>query len=169
MIPNAVDSAKFTPNPGLRYPLNTINIVVVSRLTYRKGIDLLIDVIPKTCQRWPEVHFIIGGQGPKKVLIEEMIDYYDLQDRVELLGIVPHDKVREVLVRGHIFLNCSLTEAFCIAIVEAASSGLLVVSTDVGGIPEVLPKHMRYLAPPEPDALVKQIEKAIPKCKNIPS
>ena len=45
------------------------------------------------------------------------------------LGSVPSHKVRDVLVRGHIFLNTSLTEAFCIAIVEAASCGLFVVST----------------------------------------
>jgi phosphatidylinositol glycan class A protein len=40
-------------------------------------------------------------------------------------------------LQGHIFLNASLTEAFCIAIVEAAACGLLVVSTRVGGVPEV--------------------------------
>jgi len=46
----------------------------------------------------------------------------------------------QVLVRGHIFLNCSLTEAFCIAILEAASAGLFVVSTNVGGVPVCHPK-----------------------------
>ncbi len=40
-------------------------------------------------------------------------------------------------VKGHIFLNASLTEAFCMALVEAAAAGLLVVSTSVGGVPEV--------------------------------
>ena len=40
-------------------------------------------------------------------------------------------------VQGDIFINASLTEAFCCAIVEAASVGLLVVSTAVGGVPEV--------------------------------
>ena len=42
-----------------------------------------------------------------------------------------------VQVQGDIFINASLTEAFCMAIVEAASVGLLVVSTAVGGVPEV--------------------------------
>lgn len=42
-------------------------------------------------------------------------------------------------VRGRVFLNASLTEAFCMAIVEAAAAGLLVVSTAVGGVPEVCP------------------------------
>ena len=41
-----------------------------------------------------------------------------------------------VQVQGDIFINASLTEAFCCAIVEAASVGLLVVSTSVGGAPE---------------------------------
>lgn len=50
---------------------------------------------------------------------------------MEFLGHVPHDRVRSVLSRGHVFLNSSLTEAFCMAIVEAAAVGLLVVSTEV--------------------------------------
>ena len=54
--------------------------------------------------------------------------------------------MRDTLVRGHIFVNVSLTESFCIAILEAACAGLLVVTTDVGGIPEVLPKEMMFAA-----------------------
>ena len=46
--------------------------------------------------------------------------------------------VRRVLTRGDIFLNTSLTEAFCMALIEAAAAGLLVVSTRVGGVPEVI-------------------------------
>lgn len=49
-----------------------------------------------------------------------------------------------VLRQGHIFLNASLTEAFCIALIEAAAAGLLVVSTRVGGVPEV--RHFQQLS-----------------------
>lgn len=45
---------------------------------------------------------------------------------MRLLGGLEHQDVRDVLVQGHIFLNTSLTEAFCMAIVEAASCGLQV-------------------------------------------
>ena len=63
--------------------------------------------------------------------------------------------VREkLLIRGDIFLNTSLTEAFCMAVIEAVSCGLLVVSTKVGGIPEVLPPPFIHFV--EPD--VKSIE-----------
>jgi phosphatidylinositol glycan class A protein len=60
-----------------------------------------------------------------------MREKHQLHNRVELLGSVQHSDVRSVLVRGHIFINASLTEAFCIAIVEAAACGLVVVSTNV--------------------------------------
>lgn len=57
----------------------------------------------------------------------------------------------QVLIQGSIFLNTSLTEAFGVAILEAACAGLYVVSTRVGGVPEVLPEDMISFAPPEED------------------
>lgn len=48
-----------------------------------------------------------------------------------------HPSQQHQQLQGHIFINASLTEAFCMAIVEAASVGLMVVSTRVGGVPEV--------------------------------
>ena len=82
---------------------------------------------------------------------------------------MPHEKVRDVLCSGHIFLNTSLTESFCIAILEAACCGLLVVSTDVGGVPEVLPPHMAYLAKPDEKSILKQLCLAVLNVKKIPT
>jgi len=161
-IPNAVDARKFEPDPSARPASNRINVVMLSRLVYRKGIDLVVNVIPAICAKFPHVNFIIGGDGPKKLLLEEMRERHQLHDRVELLGAVPHKHVRDVLTRGHIFLNCSLTEAFCIAILEAACCGCFVVSTRVGGVPEVLPLHMIRFAEPDPESLVTALTAAIP-------
>lgn len=52
-----------------------------------------------------KVRFIIGGDGPKRVRLEEMREKHFLQDRVDMLGAVPHAKVQSVLINGHIFLN----------------------------------------------------------------
>ncbi|KAK3224134.1 hypothetical protein Dsin_011159 [Dipteronia sinensis] len=160
VIPNAVDTAMFKPAP--KPPdRNEIIIVVISRLVYRKGADLLVEVIPEVCRIYPNVRFIVGGDGPKRVRLEEMREKHSLQDRVKMFGSVPHAQVRSVLISGHIFLNSSLTEAFCIAILEAASCGLLTVSTRVGGVPEVLPDDMIVLAEPDPEDMVLAIRKAI--------
>ena len=74
-----------------------------------------------------------------------------MHDHVEFLGYVPHSSVRDVLVRGNVFLNCSL------AILEAASAGLFVVSTNVGGVSEVLPPEMIHHADPNVDSLVESL------------
>ena len=73
-----------------------MNIVVLSRLMYRKGIDLLIAAIPRLCSMHPEVNFIIGGDGPKRVELEQMREKYTLQDRVEMCGAIRQSDVQNV-------------------------------------------------------------------------
>ncbi|GLH02894.1 uncharacterized protein GBIM_08842 [Gryllus bimaculatus] len=160
VIPNAVDTDIFTPDPSAR-SVDKITVVIVSRLVYRKGVDLMAQIIPDICARYSEVQFLIGGDGPKCWLLQEVRERCGLQDRVTLLGSLEHSQVRSVLNKGHIFLNTSLTEAYCMAIVEAASCGLQVVSTCVGGIPEVLPPDLIYLTEPNVQALLVGLDKAI--------
>lgn len=162
VIPNAVDPTKFTPDPSKAPSISErINVVLISRLVYRKGMELVVDVIPEICKRFPLVNFIIGGDGPKRLALEEMREKYQLHERVELLGSINHQDVKKVLNRGHIFLNCSLTEAFCIAILEAVSCGLYTVSTRVGGVPEVLPESMISFAEPVSTDIIEVLSEAI--------
>jgi phosphatidylinositol glycan class A protein len=178
VIPNAVVAENFKPldpselssdafsrrhppparPPG---PHDMITIVVISRLFYNKGTDLLTAAIPRILENHPNTRFIIAGDGPKAIDLEQMIEQNVLQDRVEMLGPIRHEEVRDVMVRGHIYLHPSLTEAFGTVIVEAASCGLYVVCTQVGGIPEVLPSHMTVFAKPEEDDLVAATGRAI--------
>ncbi|KAG5879828.1 hypothetical protein JTB14_028091 [Gonioctena quinquepunctata] len=160
VIPNAVDTYSFTPDPSQRAE-SQITVVVVSRLVYRKGVDLTAQIIGELCAKYKEVCFLIAGDGPKRWLLEEIRERSGLQDRVTLLGSLEHSQVRNVLVKGDIFLNTSLTEAYCMAIVEAASCGLKVVSTRVGGIPEVLPEDLIYLTEPNVPSLMKGLGDAI--------
>nr|CAG4634752.1 EOG090X0515 [Alona affinis] len=165
VIPNATDPTLFTPDPSKR-DRDQITIVALSRLVYRKGMDLLAVVIPIICRKYPQVHFLIGGDGPKRLVLEQVREREGLHDRVSLLGALEQSQVHGTLLRGHIFLNTSLTEAYCMAIVEAASCGLQVVSTKVGGIPEVLPPEMIWLAEPNVDAIVSAIDSAIEAHQN---
>ncbi|GJN32638.1 hypothetical protein PR202_gb21154 [Eleusine coracana subsp. coracana] len=116
MVPNAVDTAMFTPSPQ-RLSYDEIVIVVISRLVYRKGADLLVEVIPEVCRLFPKFSY----RG---------------------------------ILHSHL---------------EAASCGLLTVSTRVGGVPEVcvLPDDMIVLAEPAPEDMVQAIKKAINMLPNI--
>jgi glycosyltransferase involved in cell wall biosynthesis len=131
VIPNAVVSDQFKPASEIvplkprtlrcsltRKPLLKlyfeVNIIVISRLAYRKGVDLLVATAPKVCEQFPDVRFIIGkstvwrcsmkcckrpaaaGDGPKLTELLQMREKYMLQDRVTLLGSVRHEDVRSV-------------------------------------------------------------------------
>ena len=160
-IPNAIETCLFTPDCN-QFFNNPTTIIFLGRLVYRKGADLLCDIIPKVCSRHPTVRFIVGGDGPKRIELEEMLEKYNLHERVVILGMLPHNQVKRVLNQGQIFINTSLTEAFCMSIVEAASCGLHVVSTRVGGVPEVLPvDEFISLEEPVPDDLVEALLKSV--------
>ena len=162
VIPNAVDTAVFTPRPGRRPSDGTVVIVVMARMTRRKGAHLLAEVVPHVCARCPRARFVIGGGGPHLRRLRSVCDAHGLLGtRVELLGEVAHVHVADVLTRGHIFLNASVTEAFCMGILEAVACGLLPVSTRVGGVPEILPPGMVRFAEPDTQSIVDALADAV--------
>ncbi len=176
VIANATDTSSFSPPERMKYRNwgahiadqgGVITIVAITRLVYRKGADLFVDVIPEICRRHAKVNWIVGGDGPRLQQLQQMVERHALHGRVKLMGALKHSEVRDVLNQGQVFLNCSLTEAFCIAIIEAASCGLLSVSTNVGGVPEVLPAEMLLLAEPDPASIVARVEEAIKRVPGI--
>jgi len=115
------------------------------------------------------LRFIIAGSGPKAIDLEQMLETLPQQliyttsgqSRVVLLGSIRHEEVRDVMVRGHFFLSTSLTEAFGTVLVEAASCGLMVVATRVGGVPEVLPGNMTVFILPEVEDVVRGVTEVV--------
>lgn len=70
----------------------SVTVVIISRLVYRKGVDLMAGVIARM-QHVPNVNFIIGGDGPKRDLLEEIREKANMQSRVMMLGALEHSKV----------------------------------------------------------------------------
>lgn len=68
--------------------------MIVSRLVYRKGVDLMAGVIARMKDAH-NVHFLIGGDGPKRGLLEEVRERCNMQDRVQMLGALEHAKVSD--------------------------------------------------------------------------
>lgn len=168
VIPNAFDASRFQPARSNIRPKGGINIVILQRLVWRKGAHLLVEIVPEICRRFPYVHFIIGGDGPRRRTLEEMRAHYGLHDRVELLGAVDHRDAPSVLTRGHIFLSTSLTEAFGISILEAISCGLTVISTRAGGVAEELPPHMVHLAEANTHSLIHLVGTVVSSIRASP-
>ena len=71
----------------------------MNRLVYRKGIDLQAVIIPRLCRALP-VRFIIGGDGPKRGILEAMVQQHQLHGQVTLVGSLQHEAARNLLVTG---------------------------------------------------------------------
>eukprot|EP00924_Labyrinthula_sp_SR-Ha-C_P009261 maker-scaffold_2-snap-gene-18.0-mRNA-1 protein AED:0.02 eAED:0.02 QI:92/1/1/1/1/1/3/45/491 len=132
------------------YSCIEVIIVFVGRLAYRKGIDLLAKLVQRYFKQHPvhlpqnlNLKFLVAGDGPKRMVLQQLIETEGLAKNLFLLGSVPYSSVPKVLALGDIFLNCSLTESFGSACIEAACCGLYVVATGVGGVPEILPPSIQ--------------------------
>ncbi len=135
-IPNAVDTEVFKPcHERCPDPENGVRVVAVSRLSYRKGTDLLIQCIKAVLDddSLPKTFFDVIGTGSERY-VNQIQDLVNLSPYVVYHGSLPHKEMVTIQQRGHISLCTSLTEAFCMAVVEGAAVGLEPVSTAVGGV-----------------------------------
>lgn len=90
VIPNAIDASffKHRENNILAKDPDKVRILVLSRMTYRKGMDLLLEIMPTLCKKFPHVEFLICGDGNKKLLIKAIVQEYGLEKQVKMLGFL---------------------------------------------------------------------------------
>jgi phosphatidylinositol N-acetylglucosaminyltransferase subunit A len=135
--------------------------VLVSRLVFRRGIDILIELLPELCENNPALVIELVGDGPKMRPLREMIRLKGLEGRTVVHGGLPNQQALAVVRQCHIFLNTALTESFGIAIVEAASLGLHVITSNVGGVAEVLPPEHMHIAELSKDGFLRKIQQVV--------
>ena len=142
IIPAPVDTNKFN-RTGYVNNINgsKIKIVTVAGIIPVKGVEIFIEVAAKLSDNENLEFFIAGGemesQQPYARLIKNLIDKNDkIRDRVKLLGMV--DDVKSFLNESDIFVCTSHSEAGPIAVWEAMSMSMPVVTTDVGSVSEYI-------------------------------
>jgi len=120
-------------------------IMHISNFRPVKRIRDVISVFSKIAQAI-DSRLILVGDGPDAIVAREMGQELGILDRINFVGIV--DRVAPLLARADLFLLPSSTESFGLVALEAMASGVPVIASDVGGIPEVV-KHGEtgFLAP----------------------
>ena len=131
--------------------------ISVARLSATKDFPTLLRAVPLVLPHVPDFRLRIVGDGPERAKLETLIDELHLRPQVELLG-ERHD-VPALLAESGFFVSSSLNEGISLTLLEAMAVGLPVVTTAVGGNPEVvLDGHTGRLAPAgDPAALAGAI------------
>jgi len=133
-----VDLARFVPRDrhAAKAALKVAGALIVSNgaLIERKGHDIVIDAVAAL----PNTTLLIAGEGPYRGALEGKIAALGLEDRVRLLGAVPHADMADLLGAADVMALASANEGLANAWVEALACGTPIVVPDVGGAGEVV-------------------------------
>jgi len=141
-IRNGIDRSRFAPRAA--EPTSIPEILSVSRLVEKKGLDTLVDACAVLAKRGREFRCLVVGEGPVRARLEQRADQLGVADWLELPGSLDQTAVQATYREAAVFaLPCRRTadgdqDGLPVAIMEAMSVGVPVVTTPLSGIPEVV-------------------------------
>jgi L-malate glycosyltransferase len=143
-IYNGIDLARFTPPRDCRSGPPTA--IAVANLIREKGIHLLIEAF--SLVDVPDARLQVVGDGPELEQLQALAQSLGVASRVEFLGL--RDDVHALLQAANVFVHpCVWEEAFGLTLAEALSTGLPVIASSIGAIPEIVTDlHTGLLVPP---------------------
>jgi glycosyltransferase involved in cell wall biosynthesis len=146
---------------ALRVPLpEASRLVCVGRLCEQKGQLLLVKAIDRLARKGVRVELVLAGDGELRSEAERLIAHCGLADRIRITGWIDGVRVREEILRARALVLPSLSEGLPVALMEAMALGRPVLTTYVGGIPELVRhgEHGWLFPAGDVDALAEAIE-----------
>jgi glycogen synthase len=144
IIPNGVDHNKFN---GVerdlefrrKYALDKEKIVFfVGRLVNEKGVQILIDAVPKIISHYYDTKVIIAGKGPELENLKTKTRWMNISDKVYFTGYISDEDLAKLYKCADIAVFPSLYEPFGIVALEGIVAGANVVVSDTGGLGEII-------------------------------
>lgn len=148
VVGNGVDTERFQPvdkqaaRKALGLPQDAQVLVSVGGLVERKGFHRVIECLPNLLSQHPKLHFLVVGgasaEGDWSERLQAQVAELKLQDQVHFLGSMAPDELKQPLSAADVFVLATSNEGWANVFLEAMACGLPVVTTDVGGNPEVV-------------------------------
>lgn len=147
VLHNAVHQAALV-HGEIHTDADRLRVLFMGDLSGPKGIHDLLAAMPRIVARAPQVRFLLCGRGDV-ASIRHHCQQRGLLPFIEHIGPVPLSERGEILRRAQVFVLPSYEEGLPVSLLEAMAVGLPVVSTWVGGIPEVIVDGVNgFLIPP---------------------
>src|SRR5690606_22686098 len=133
------------------------------RLHWKKGLVATLEALALLKEQGINFVYKIIGEGKEYERIAFTAYQLGLKDRVEFLGKLPHAEVKRELEKADIYLQYSIQEGFCNAVLEAQAMGKLCIVSNAEGLTEnVLHGETGWVVPKySPHLLAEQIKKVL--------
>lgn len=160
IVPPGIELARFQPDAKLERESDpdwhgTPVIGTAARLTEQKGLDILIDAVPRIRASLPGMRVMIAGEGPQRLALEEQVSRRGLAPIVRFLGHIEH--ITRFYRMLDLFVLPSRHEGAPISLLEAMAAGVPVLATRVVGNADVVRDGVTgvLVEPERPDALAE--------------
>lgn len=162
-ITPAIDSRFFTPVIAAEESEKIVQFITLARLNWKKGLEYTLEALAVLKQKGIAFHYTIVGDGPEKERLIFAAYQLGLLENVTFTGKKSHEEVKLLLEKATVYLQYSLQEGFCNAVLEAQAMGLLCVVSDAEGLSEnVLDNETGWVVEKRnPVALAKKMQEVI--------
>lgn len=141
VVYNAFDGIpKLLDRAATRSALNVTGTVLLTagRLVPWKGFATLIAILPEIRKKYPDIKLLIAGSGPLEGELRQIVIESKQQDTVVLLGNVEHERLMEYTRAADCFVLNTGYEGLSHQLLEVLAVGTPIVTTNVGGNPELI-------------------------------
>ncbi|HPF12435.1 MAG TPA: glycosyltransferase family 4 protein [Flavobacteriaceae bacterium] len=161
-ITPAIDCSLFIPGTKKKEMLSKpIQFLTVARFHFIKGIEHMLMALSMLKKEGVPFHYTLVGTGSKKEMERVIfaVQQLDLVHEVSLTGKLIPSEIKHYYERCDIYLQYSISEGFCNAVLEAQAMGLICIVSDAGGLSEnVIHQKTGWVVPKmHPNLLAVQI------------
>jgi len=155
---SGIDCSKFNYVQRHRVLGEPVKVLTIARLVEKKGVAFAIEAVSRLVSEGEQIEYTVVGDGMLRESLQQLIEDMRIEGLVRLVGAKTHEEVNELIVQSHVLMAPSLTagsgdqEGIPNVLKEAMASGLPVISTFHGGIPELVTDGVSGLLVPERDA-----------------
>lgn len=168
-LPKAIEAVKITPAIEATTFINsrnhffknkTIRILTVGRLHWKKGLEYVLEALSKVKKLGYSIEYTIVGSGEEYERLVFAVYQLGLTNDVKFVGKKEHSEIPKLMATHDIFIQYSVQEGFCNAVLEAQAAGMLCIVSDAEGLSEnVLHEKTGWVVPKrQPLLLARQIE-----------
>lgn len=169
VLPTGLDLSEFSPGDRIRFchkngldPQRPM-LVYVGRVAFEKNIDMLLRVVVRLRLRYPDLLFIVAGEGPAQAHLKRSCRELGITDNVHFVGYLKRgQELWDCYAAGHAFVFASTTETQGLVLLEAMALGVPVVGVPALGARDVLIEgEGALLAPAEVESFTAAVQRLL--------